>query len=150
MSVATSAAGNRVWRVAFRALFLVAPERLMTYLARNVSSVPYVEVYVVGRRTGVQRRTLLTLLEVDGNWYIGHPNGGCDWSRNLRHAGSAVVVRGGHAVPVTSVLLEAGAERMAVIRATTRQPFPANALYRVARRHVYAAGTYFRLKPRSE
>jgi len=59
--------------------------------------------------------------------------------------GSAVVVRRNQRVRVTPVLLADGAERSAVIKATTGQPFPANVLFRAARSHVDATGTSFRL-----
>jgi len=41
-----------------------------------------------------------------------------------------------------------GLERDAAVRATFRQhPFPGNALYRLAGRHVAANGVFFRLEP---
>jgi hypothetical protein len=46
------------------------------------------------------------------------------------------------------VRLPPGPERDAVIRATwSQQPFPADVLYRAARRHVAAVGVYHRLEP---
>ncbi len=46
------------------------------------------------------------------------------------------------------VRLPGGPERDAVIRATwSQQPFPADVLYRAARRHVAAVGVYHRLEP---
>ena len=49
---------------------------------------------------------------------------------------------------VVAVPLGSGAERDAVIRATgEQQPFPANVLYRCARRHILSEGRYFRLEP---
>jgi hypothetical protein len=38
-------------------------------------------------------------------------------------------------------------EYEAVIRATDQHPFPGNLIYRLARRHVRAAGIYYRLAP---
>ncbi|HLO34669.1 MAG TPA: hypothetical protein VK194_01240, partial [Candidatus Deferrimicrobium sp.] len=44
--------------------------------------------------------------------------------------------------------LPPGPERDAVIRSTAvQQPFPANVLYRAARRHIAAVGVYHRLEP---
>jgi len=42
-----------------------------------------VELIVAGRRTGRRRIVLLGLLRVDRGWYLGHPNGPVDWTRNL-------------------------------------------------------------------
>src|SRR5258706_6730537 len=51
---------------------------------RNVA-----DLRVAGRRTGIYRRTLITML-VDGeHWYLGHPNGEVNWTRNLEAAGTA-------------------------------------------------------------
>ena len=40
-----------------------------------------------GRRSGRPRRTLVTILDVDGRWYVGHPNGSAQWVRNIEAAG---------------------------------------------------------------
>ena len=108
-----------------------------------------VEVRTVGRRTGRPRRTLVTLLTVDGRFYVGHPNGTAPWIANAEAAGSVEIEPSGHLGARLAVeRVEPGPQRDAVIRATwTQQPFPANLLYRAARRHVAAAGTYLRLAP---
>ena len=108
-----------------------------------------VEVSIVGRTTGRPRATLLTLLNVGDEWYIGHPNGESAWTRNAEAAG---VVRidppSAHGSTFSVVLLPRGAERDSVIAATrVQQPFPANLVYRAATRHIYAVGVYFRLAP---
>lgn len=101
-----------------------------------------------GRVTARTRRTLVTLLHVDGAWYIGHPNGAAAWTRNAEAAGWVEIDPPGAAGPRFAVRrLDAGPERDAVVRATgTQQPFPANLLYRAAARHVGAVGVYFRLE----
>ena len=107
-----------------------------------------VVLHVTGRRTGRQRHTPLGLLTVAGRRYIGHPSGDTAWTLNLRAAGSAELAgaRIGD-VTVRAVVLEPGAERDAVVRASFRQhPFPGNAMYRLAGSHVAATGVFFRLE----
>lgn len=72
------------------------------------------------------------------------------WTANLRHAGRArVAPRSEAPLDVSAQPLEAGPERDAVIVATAeQQPFPANLLYRGARRHILSEGRYFSLEPR--
>ena len=107
-----------------------------------------VELRVAGRRSGIYRRVLLTLL-VDGDrWFIGHPNGDVDWTRNLDAAGTGdVAFRRQAPFPVRARRLEAGEERDRAIRATNQQPFPANIVYRLALRHIRAVGVFFALEP---
>jgi hypothetical protein len=91
----------------------------------------------------------VTLIVVDGGWYVGHPNGEAGWMRNAEAAGWVDIEPAGrHGSRFGVLRLPAGTERDAVIRATaTQQPFPANLLYRAARRHVAAVGVYHRLEP---
>lgn len=107
------------------------------------------ELEVVGRRTGRSRRVLLGVLQVDGDRYVGHPNGEVAWTANLAAAGRASLAMPGQAgQAVTATPLDPGPERTAVIVATARQqPFPGNVIYRLARRHILAVGRYFRLDP---
>jgi hypothetical protein len=110
-----------------------------------------VSVSVAGRRTARRRQTLLTLLTVDGRWYIGHPNGDTGWTRNAAAAGEVEIEPAPGAVgtrPFRVTRLPAGDERDRVIAATrTQQPFPGNVIYSAARRHIEAVGVYFRLEP---
>ncbi len=92
----------------------------------------------------------MTLLTVNGSWYVGHPNGGADWTWNLGDASAPVEVEfaDGARLPVRAVRLYGGPEREAVIRATwSQQPFPGNVVYALARRHIRSMGVYFRLNP---
>jgi hypothetical protein len=104
---------------------------------------------VAGRRSRRLRGTLVTLLTVDNRWYVGHPNGTAAWVRNAEAAGTVEIdppAPTGSRFSVTRLAF--GPERDAVIRATWRQqPFPANLIYRAARRHVAAVGVYHRLDP---
>jgi hypothetical protein len=104
---------------------------------------------VRGRRTGRDRSVLVGLISVDDRWYVGHPNGDVAWTANLETARTArVAPRPGSVVEVGAAPLGPGRERASVIAATSRQqPFPANLLYRAARRHILAEGRYFRLEP---
>ena len=89
---------------------------------------------------------MVTLFDIDGVWYVGHPNGRSQWVKNLEAAGSAKVFSRVRDATVTPVQLSDGAERNAVVNATSRQPFPANLVYRAGREHVRAVGSYFRLE----
>lgn len=104
---------------------------------------------VRGRRTGRDRSVLVGLIQIDRRWYVGHPNGEVGWTANLRSAGGARVAPApGAPVDVHAEPLADGPERDAVIRAAgEQQPFPANLLYRAARRHILSEGRYFRLEP---
>lgn len=139
---------SRAWTTGLRVFFKTTPTPVMRLLRRTRPSVPIEELIVVGRRSGRERRLLVVLYDVDGRWYIGHPNGSSQWVRNLAAAGSGVVVqRGDRRTTVNAIELSDGAERDAVIQATSYQPFPAGLVYRAARRHILAAGRYFRLEP---
>ena len=135
------------WAGAFRLLFRLAPNRLMLWLARRPTPLPVAEVVIVGRRSGIDRRYPLTVLRSEGRWYVGHPNGRSQWVQNLVAAGTATVVRNRRRITVRAIELADCAERDAVVKATSQQPFPANLVYRAGRRHVAAVGTYFRLEP---
>ena len=92
---------------------------------------------------------MVTLFEIDGVWYVGHPNGRSQWVKNLEAAGTAKVYSRVRNATVAPVALSDGPERDAVVNATSRQPFPANFVYRAGREHVRAVGSYFRLEPQS-
>jgi hypothetical protein len=104
---------------------------------------------VSGRRSGRARSMAVTLLGVDGAWYVGHPNGEVPWTHNAEAAGLVEIdppAASGSTFRV--VRLGLGAERDAVIQATrSQQPFPGNLVYRAAARHIAAVGVYFRLEP---
>jgi hypothetical protein len=108
-----------------------------------------VELVVPGRRSGRQRVVLLGLLRVDGGWYLGHPNGAVNWTRNLDVAGGATLVLPRQPPPmvIRAELLPAGEERRRVIAATWHQHvYPGPILYWLARRHISDVGRYYRIE----
>jgi hypothetical protein len=107
-----------------------------------------VDLRVAGRKTGIYRRTLLTQL-VDGDrWCLGHPNGEVSWTRNLEAAGTAdIAFRRMAPIAVRARRLEPGEERDRAILTTSQHPFPANIVYRLARRHIRAVGVFFAVEP---
>ncbi|HEX2221867.1 MAG TPA: nitroreductase/quinone reductase family protein [Candidatus Limnocylindria bacterium] len=141
-----SAAWTVYLRWQYRALRVLDP--LLRVWWRTFGIGITVDLEVSGRRTGRTRRVLVGLLRVDGRWYVGHPNGPVQWTKNLAAAGRGRLTVRGQRIDVTARRLGHGAERAAAIVATaSQQPFPANLVYRAARRHVLAVGDYFRLEP---
>jgi hypothetical protein len=142
---------SRFWTLALRLLYWVITrlQPLVRPLAERVGLGNVVELTVVGRRTGRRRVVLLGLLRVDDGWYLGHPNGPVNWTRNLDAAGSATLTLA-HQPPVEirPELLPVGEERCRVIAATWHQhAFPGNVIYWLARRHIFAVGRYYRIEP---
>jgi hypothetical protein len=145
-------AGSAIWRlvfrVAYRFLRLIDPLIRAAWRARLPGLGSTVDLVITGRRSGHERRTLLTLLSIDGAWYVGHPNGPSAWTRNLAVAGSATLeTPNGDRSEVVAVQLAEAGERSRVISLTPAlQPFPGNLLYGLAQRHIHAVGVYFRLE----
>jgi len=54
------------------------------------------ELQVVGRHSGVTRRVVVNILEVQGARYLVAPRGTTEWVRNLRAAGHADLRIGRH------------------------------------------------------
>ncbi len=135
------------WRAWYRILRLAGPA--VDRLALKVRIGNVVVLRVRGRRSGVEREIPLGLLRVGSAWYLGHPSGATAWTRNLEAAEVATIeTRGLSRVAVRPIRLAPGPEREAAVRASFRQhPFPGNALYRLAGRHVAAYGVFFRLEP---
>lgn len=140
-----------VWGRAFRAFywFVTRLGPVVRPWVERVGLGNVVELVVRGRRSGRRRVVLLGLLRVDGQRYLGHPNGQANWTRNLDAAGGAILVVT-HQPPVEAEfdLLALGEERERVIAATWRQHvFPGNVIYWLARRHILAVGRYYRIRP---
>jgi hypothetical protein len=142
---------SRSWSLTLRLFYWVISrlQPLFRPWVERVGLGNVVELIVAGRRTGRRRVVLLGLLRVDQGWYLGHPNGPVDWTRNLDAAGRATLVLT-HEPPVEirPALLPVGAERRRVIAATWHQHvFPGNVIYWLARRHIFAVGRYYRIEP---
>jgi len=140
---------SRAWNLVFRAAYafirLTDPFLRWTWFSVGLGITS--RLTVRGRRTGRERSVLVGLIRVDGNWYVGHPNGEVAWTANLRSALRArIAPRPEAPLDVIAKPLAPGPERDAVILATAeQQPFAANLLYRGARRHILSEGRYFRL-----
>ena len=144
-----SVAWSVVWRILYRLIRLIDPV-LRSWIANGWPGLDgVVEVRTVGRRTARPRRVLVTLLGRNGNWYLGHPNGLTNWQRNAEAAGwLEIEPAAAHGARFSVARLAPGPERDAVIDATgVQQFFPANVVYRLARRHIRAVGVYHRLDP---
>ena len=142
---------SRFWSLTLRLLYRVITrlQPLVRPWAERVALGNDVEVIMAGRRTGRRRVVLLGLLRVDHGWYLGHPNGPVNWTRNLDAAGSATLVLA-HQPPIEirPELLPVGEERRRVIAATWHQHvFPGNVIYWLAQRHIFAVGRYYRIEP---
>jgi hypothetical protein len=141
---------SRAWGFGFRALYRLLgwldPLLRLWWLQSGLGNV--VQVTIAGRRTGVPHQTLLGLLSADSNWYLGHPNGAVQWTRNLDAAGGRLSLAWPGQAPVNFVAqpLAFGTEREHAIRATYQHPFPGDLIYRLGRRHVLATGRYYRLE----
>jgi deazaflavin-dependent oxidoreductase (nitroreductase family) len=139
---------SRAWRGILNFFLKGVPTPVMRVVRNRVKAAPIEEFVITGRRTGRERRMLLGLFEVDGAWYVGHPNGSAQWVRNLEAAGRCTVIRrDGVPVHVLARELPDGEERDAVIRKAGTQPAPAGGIYRGAAGHIQAVGRYFRLSP---
>ena len=141
---------SRLWQLTFRVAYAIlrATDRVFRsgWLAGGLGITSLLTV--PGRLTGRERSVLVGLVQVNEQWYVGHPNGDVAWTLNLRHARRARLAPTVHSpIDVSAEPLQAGDERDAVIcAAAEQQPFPANVLYRAARRHILSEGRYFRLE----
>lgn len=140
------------WRFVFKVgyAFLRVIDPLLRWWWSSVGLGITARLTVPGRKTGRDRSVLVGLIQVNRRWYVGHPNGEVGWTANLRSSGIGRVAPTSKAsVDVEAEPLPPGPERDAVIRAACeQQPFPANLLYRAARRHILSEGRYFRLRAR--
>ena len=141
---------SRFWSITLRIVYWVIT-RMQPLLRPWVERVEFgnvVELIVAGRRTGRRRVVLLGLLQVDRRWYLGHPNGPVNWTRNLDAAGGAtLVLLRLPPIEIRAELLPPGEERRRVIAETWHQHvFPGNVLYWLARRHNLAVGRYYRIE----
>ncbi len=141
---------SRFWTITLRIFYWVITrlQPLVRPLAERGALGNVVELVVPGRRTGRRRVVLLGLLQVDGRWYLGHPNGPVNWTRNLDAVdGATLVLPHQPPIEIQGALLPIGDERRRVIATTWHQHvFPGNLLYWLARRHIFAVGRYYRVE----
>jgi hypothetical protein len=129
-------------RIQYRLIRLLAP--IVRSLWRGYGLGNVVELRVVGRHSRRPRPILLGLLQAGGHWFLGHPNGDVAWTRNLEAAGTAdLSLSWPSTIPIRATRLPHGELRDQAILATSQHVFPGNIVYRLARRHVRAVGTYF-------
>jgi hypothetical protein len=141
-----SAFWRRYLPVQYRLIRLLDPFARTWWQAWGLGNV--VELRVAGHRSGRRRTVLLGLLRADGHWFLGHPNGDVAWTRNLDAAGEAELsLRWPAATAIRAVKLEPGSLRDLAIGATGQHVFPGNLVYRLARTHIRAVGTYFEIVP---
>lgn len=137
-----SAGWNRWLPIQYRLIRLLDPLVRLVWRAYGLGNV--VELHVTGRRTGRSRAILLGLLRDGDRWFLGHPNGDVPWTLNLEAAGAAeLVFRPPTRLPIHATRLADGELRDRAIAATSQHAFPGNVVYRLARAHIRAVGTYF-------
>jgi hypothetical protein len=90
-SAAYASSVSRFWDRAFRVFYWIIATLgpLLRPVVERVELGNLVELILPGRRTGKQRVVLLGLLRVESGWYLGHPNGAANWTRNLDAASAA-------------------------------------------------------------
>lgn len=143
---------SRAWsiyfRIQYRLIRLLDP--LIRVVWRGFGLGNVVELRLVGRRTGRPRPVLVGMLRVGSSRYLGHPNGEAAWIRNLEAAETVQLSEVWPWLELISVTrLPPGPERDSAILATWQHVPPGNLAYRLARRHILAVGSYFRVEPAS-
>jgi hypothetical protein len=140
-----SALWHGYFPIQYRLIRLLDPLVTLVWRAFGLGNV--VELRVPGRRSGRQRRVLLGLLRDGEHLFLGHPNGDVAWTRNLEAAGGGtLVLRLPTQIRVGARRLPDGDLRDRAILATGQHVFPGNLVYRLARRHILAAGTFFEIE----
>ncbi|HYL40177.1 MAG TPA: hypothetical protein VET90_02610 [Candidatus Binatus sp.] len=144
-----STAWQRAFPLEYRIIRLLDPLARRWWQLAGLGNV--VELRVVGRRTGLPRRVLLGLLRDGHRWFLGHPSGDVAWTRNLEAAGGGqVAFHDGRVLEVRASRLPAGDLRDRAISSTGQHVFPGNLVYRLARAHIRAVGTYFLIESQDE
>jgi hypothetical protein len=136
---------HRAFRVQYRILALI--DRPVRVVWRRFGVGNVVELRVARRGGRGVRSRMVGLLRVGDRRYLGHPDGHVGWTRDLEAAGGGTYCwPEGPEYRFRAVTLSVGPERDEAIRATSQHPFPGNLVYRLGRRHVRAAGVFFRLE----
>jgi hypothetical protein len=141
---------SRAWslylRLQYRLIRLLDPFVRPWWRGYGLGNV--VELRVPGWRSGHPRPILLGLLRDGEHWYLGHPNGDVPWTRNLEAAGVAELsLSWPGSIEIRATRLSDGELRDRAVLATGQHVFPGNVVYRLARSHVRAVGTYFLIEP---
>ncbi len=137
-----SAFWRRYLPLQYRLIRLLDPLVRLQWRAFGLGNI--VELRVPGRRSGQPRPVLLGLLRDGEHWFLGHPNGDIPWTLNLEaNGGGELVFRPPTRLRIRATRLPAGDLRDRAILATSQHVFPGNLVYRLARAHVRAVGTYF-------
>jgi len=141
---------SRAWsvylRLQYRLIRLLDPFVRPWWRGYGLGNV--VELRVRGWRSGRPRPILLGLLRDGDRWFLGHPNGDVPWTRNLEAAGVAELsLSWPGAIEIRATRLPDGELRDRAVLATGQHVFPGNVVYRLARSHVRAVGTYFLIEP---
>jgi len=139
--------GSKRWELFFRGMF--SSGAVFRFVRKRRPMPPVEELVVVGRRSGVERKVLVQLIESGNCLYVAEPGQRSQWADNLNAAGRATVVYwDGRRTSVTAAELPPGAERdKALDSMPNNQPAPLRFLYRRARRHIGEVGRVFRLDP---
>jgi hypothetical protein len=136
---------HRAFRVQYRILALI--DRPVRVVWRRFGVGNVVELRVARRGGRGVRSRMVGLLRVGDRRYLGHPDGHVGWTRDLEAAGGGTYCwPEGTEYRFRAVTLSVGPERDEAIRATSQHPFPGYLVYRLGRRHVRAAGVFFRLE----
>lgn len=138
------------WRWFFPFLygFLRVTDRFWRRLTERRGLGNTVELLVIGRRTGRERRVMVGLLAVGERRYVGHANASAAWLHSLVDAGQGrLIVDGAPPMGVHAAPIEPGPEQDAVVRAASSQhPFPVDLAYRLARASIRVDGAFVRLE----
>src|SRR5262245_3339404 len=67
-------AESRAWDRAFRIFFATTPHRLLSSYSKRSSKSPIEQIVTTGRRTGKERRHNVSVYDIGGAMYVGHPN----------------------------------------------------------------------------
>jgi len=103
MTIARPRRGLRE-RAALRLFRVVNPLARRMIPAGVPTGAPNVLLMVRGRQSGLERTIPVTLLDLDGRWYVQATYGADGWARNLRAANEATVIHpGGRRSPIHAV-----------------------------------------------